>query len=172
MKRRRFLRSGLSSCLVLPLLAHTPFPQWKVYRQRHLFIAIDRTDAAAYDLSHALADLFERELPAAEAKVTRAVDAAGVASLISTAQLDVALLRRADAAAWAQGAAAFRAIEPVAIRTLAALGDHLLICRADFPDPHAAAIAQTLSHARLLSVAEEAAIEIPLHPGVLLSPQS
>jgi hypothetical protein len=140
MKRRHFLQAGL----VLPLMGHTPFPQWKVYRQRHLFIAIDRTDAAAYDLSHRLTDILDRELPAAESRVTRAINAVGVASLISTEQLDVALMRKTDATAWMQGAPAFAAIEPVSLKTLVDLGDYLLLCRADFPDRHAAALTQAL----------------------------
>lgn len=184
MKRRRLFQAGLS-CLwlpCLPLVGHTPFPQWKVYRQRHLFIAIDRTDATAYPLSHTLTEILDRDLPEAEAKVTRAINAAGVASLMSTGQLDVALLRKADAVAWMQGEEAFQAIEPVSLRTLVDLGDYLLLCRDDFPDRHASVIAHALTHAlRAYSTAnsapqtatqETAAVEpiqillIPLHPGV------
>ena len=152
MKRRRFLQTGVESWLFLPwlfppLMGHTPFPQWKVYRQRHLFIAVDRTDATAHDLGHVLTEILDRDLPEAEAKVTRAVNAVGVASLMSTEQLDVALMRKTDAVAWVQGAAAFQAIEPVSLRTLVDLGDYLLLCRADFPDRHAAVLAHTLTHA-------------------------
>lgn len=177
MKRRSLLQAGLQSWLFLPLIGHTPFPQWKVYRQRHLFIAIDRTDAAAYRLSHEIAAIFDRDLPEAEAKVTRAVDAAGVASLISTGQLDVALIRKAEAVAWMQGAEAFQAIEPVSLRALVDLGNYLLVCRSDFPDRHAAVIAHTLAHAltkhptapsptRVIADPVQAIEDIPLHPGV------
>jgi len=185
MKRRRFLQTGLQGCLCLPclpLVGHTPFPQWKVYRQRHLFIAIDRSDATAYPLSHTLTEILDRDLPEAEAKVTRAINAVGVASLMSTGQLDVALLRKADAMAWMQGEEAFQAVEPVSLKTLVDLGDYLLLCRDDFPDRHAAVIAHTLTHvlidptensATQTVTQKTAAVEpiqilelIPLHPGV------
>ncbi|HEY9737812.1 MAG TPA: hypothetical protein V6D06_16080 [Trichocoleus sp.] len=183
MKRRTLMQTGLRSWLLLPLLGHTPFPQWKVYRQRHLFIAIDRSDTAAADLAHTLVDILDRDLPEAEAKVTRAIDAAGIASLLSTEQLDVALMRKPDAVAWVQGAAAFQAIEPVSLRTLANLGDYLLLCRANFPNHHASVIAHTLAHAAVAHSVEPPSIEaevqegaiaiaasdlIPLHPGVFL----
>lgn len=183
MKRRTLIQSGLRSWLLLPLVGHTPFPQWKVYRQRHMFIAIDRSDAAAADLGHALVDILDRDLPEAEAKITRAINAVGIASLLSTEQLDVALMRKPDAVAWAQGTAAFQAIEPVSLRTLVDLGDYLLLCRANFPDHHAAVISHALAHAGLArstalpstqAAPQEDAITatiatsdlIPLHPGV------
>jgi len=173
MKRRRFLQTGVESWLFLPwlfppLMGHTPFPQWKVYRQRHLFIAVDRTDATAYSLSHVLTEILDRDLPAAEAKVTRAVNAVGVASLMSTAQLDVALMRKIDAVAWMQNAAAFQAIEPVSLRTLVDLGDYLLLCRADFPDRHAAVIAHTLNQAIAAhSTAQDSAQSAAQAPGAV-----
>jgi TRAP-type uncharacterized transport system substrate-binding protein len=195
MRRRRLLQTGLQSCLLpwlMPLMGHTPFPQWKVYRQRHLFIAIDRTDTTAYTLSHRLTEIFDRDLPEAEAKVTRAINAVGVASLMSTAQLDVALMQKTDAVAWSQGAAAFQAIAPVSLRTLVDLGDYLLICRDDFPNRHASVIAHTLTHALTENATAHAlmhtaahtaqqtagvdpiqAIEIiPFHPGVPLNSQT
>lgn len=159
MNRRQLLQTGLQFGLFLPalgwaqplasqsLLAHTPFPQWKIYRQRHLFIAIDRSDPIAQDLGHSLVEILDRDLPEAEAKVTRAGNSVGIASLLSTEQLDVGLMRKADAVAWMQGAPEFDAIEPVALKKLVDLGDYLLLCRTDFPDRHAALIAHTLTHA-------------------------
>lgn len=192
MRRRRLLQTGLESWLFLPwlflpLVGHTPFPQWKIYRQRHLFIAIDRTDATAYSLSHILTEILDRDLPTAQAKVTRAVNAAGIASLMSTEQLDLALMRKTDAVAWMQGAEAFHTIEPVSLRTLVDLGEYLLLCRANFPDHHASVIAHTLTHALTkrptghtpihpaaedpVAVAvhlNQATEVIPFHPGVAL----
>ncbi|MBD0270137.1 MAG: hypothetical protein ICV77_17810 [Cyanobacteria bacterium Co-bin8] len=185
MKRRTLIQTGLRSWLLLPLLGHTPFPQWKVYRQRHLFIAIDRSDADAADLGHTLVDILDRDLPEAEAKVTRAINAAGIASLLSTEQLDVALMRKPDAVAWVEGAEVFQAVEPVSLRTLVDLGDYVLLCRKNFPDHHASVIAHTLAHAGVTHPAEPPSTQaaagedaiatpiaatdlIPLHPGVFL----
>ena len=44
----------MGAIALLPL-AHTPFPQWKVYRKLHLFIVVNREDAAAYDWGQAIA---------------------------------------------------------------------------------------------------------------------
>ncbi|WP_088892937.1 hypothetical protein [Leptolyngbya ohadii] len=204
MKRRKLLQTGLPSFLLVPFLgssigsstgqlgqpivAHTPFPQWKVYRQRHLFIAIDRSDLAANELSRTLVEILDRDLPEAEAKVTRAVNSVGIASLLSTEQLDVGLMRTADAVAWMQGAPEFESIEPAALRTLVDLGDYLLLCREDFPDRHASLVAHALTHGiadhptekpfpqaavtseavTFKAVTSEAIETIPFHAGVSL----
>ena len=163
MKRRALIRQGWA---LLPLFSHTPYPQWKVYRQRHLFIVINKADAESDELGHAVAQILTTDLPASRAMITRAPNAARIASLISTKQLDVALLTQAEVAWLAKSL-----IEPVELRTLAKLGNHLLICRDDFPARHAYLIAQTLWQHRELAIAENLAEwqgELPpWHSGVI-----
>jgi hypothetical protein len=86
-----------------PAAGHTPFPQWKVYRKLHLFIVVNRQDPVACELGDAIALTLATELPESRALVTHARDALRLASLISTQQLDVALVHHSELAAWRQG---------------------------------------------------------------------
>ena len=49
--------------------AHTPYSQWKVYRQRHLLIGASREDAPTYPLAKSITAVLNENLPAARATV-------------------------------------------------------------------------------------------------------
>lgn len=142
MKRRDCLR-GMGAIALLPL-AHTPFPQWKVYRKRYLFIVVNRDDAVAYGLGQAIAHTLADEIPESRAKVTRAHDALRLASLISTQQLDVALLSRAELKAWQDHQYPYDQLQPIGLKDLFEVDDYVLISRDDFREEHAVWIRQTL----------------------------
>ena len=152
MKRRDFCSGGMRAIALWPVLGHTPFPQWKVYRQVHLFIVVNREDERACDLGRAIATTLATELPASRAMVTRARDALRLASLISTHQLDLALLKRSELTAWQQGASPFNQVEPVPLKSLFEVGDYVLFSREDFRAEHAALVIKTLqTHPEALS---------------------
>ena len=170
MRRRRFLRAALVGVAGLVCSGHTPFQQWTVYRQRHLLILTDRSDPPSYPLGKRVAALLAAHLPASRARVTRAPHTERIASLISSKQLDVALMSPSDAVALAAGLPPFKAYGPVALRTLVAVDRYLLVCREDFPARHAYVVTRTLDLHRdeLPEVAAAAAPQsaaIPLHPG-------
>ncbi|MEM8604041.1 MAG: hypothetical protein AAGF24_09420 [Cyanobacteria bacterium P01_H01_bin.121] len=144
MKRRDFYQGGLAAIAVWPALGHTPFPQWKVYRQVHLFVVVDREDATAYDLGQAIATTLATELPESRALLTRARDRLRLASLISTHQLDLALIQRSDFMAWQQGEPPFNQLESVPLQILFERGDYVLVSREDLRTDHAALVSQTL----------------------------
>lgn len=153
MNRRDFLQGGMGAIAFLPMLAHTPFPQWKVYRKLHLFIVVNREDQMACELGRQIALTLAAELPASRAMVTRARDALRLASLISTHQLDVALLHRSELQAWQYHHSPYNLLEPVALQTLFELGDYSLISRDDFLPDHAALVSQTLqTHGDLMPI--------------------
>ncbi|MEM9768710.1 MAG: hypothetical protein AAF892_12630 [Cyanobacteria bacterium P01_D01_bin.71] len=144
MNRRNFL-SGVPAAIALwPLVGHTPFPQWKVYRQVHLFIVVSREDSTAYELGQAITTTLATELPESQAMLTRARDCLRLASLISTHQLDLALLHRSELTTWQQGEPPFNQVEAVPLQTLFEIGEYVLISRADFRAEHAALVSQTL----------------------------
>ena len=145
MKRRRFLQTALVGLAGLVCSGHTPFQQWTVYRQRHLLILTDRSDPPSYPLGKRVAAVLATHLPLSRARVTRAPHTERIASLISSKQLDVALMSPSDAAALAAGLPPFKAYGPVALRTLLTVGGYLLVCREDFPDRHAYIVTQTLN---------------------------
>jgi TRAP-type uncharacterized transport system substrate-binding protein len=175
MKRRALLKSVLAGAALLLAPGHTPYRQWVVYRQRHLLILTSRGDGPSYALGQNLAEVLAARLPASQARVVRAPHTARIASLISTKQMDVALMARGDAAALMTGREPFADYGPVPLRAIAGLGDYLLICRDDFPPRHAYLVAETLSAHRdeLAATLSPGQGEgnpdamVPTHPGAL-----
>lgn len=180
MHHRRSVRSRRSALLCIAALAavtvasgHTPYRQWKVYRQRRLLILTSRGNGS-FELGKHVARLLANELPLSQAQASRARDALRIASLITTGQMDVALMTRTDAARLLRREPPFEAYQPVALRALVGLDGFLLVCRDDFPDHHAYLVAQALSVEReLLPVAlapapgtlDEPDPVVPTHPG-------
>jgi TRAP-type uncharacterized transport system substrate-binding protein len=150
---RRLLRRGLFR-VTLALTAavaasgHAPYGQWNVYRKRNLLILTSRSDAPSFPLGERVAKVLAASLPESHARVSRAPNTDRVASLISTAQMDVAVLSQTDAALFLAGRAPFADYGPVPLRAIVALGDYLLVCREDFPPLHAYLLAETLMEHR------------------------
>lgn len=145
MNRRSLLKLGIAAAAFMAGGGHTPYQQWAVYRLKHLLIGTAKADPPSYDLGKRVAALLAEKLPESKARVTRGPDARRLASLIATGQIEVIMLRRAEAAALAAGRGDFSAYGPVALRGLFALGDHILVSRNDFPDRHAYLVAGTLT---------------------------
>jgi hypothetical protein len=145
MNRRNFLKGGMGAVALVPVVGHTPFPQWKVYRKLHLFIVVNRQDPVACELGDDIALTLATELPESRALVTHARDGLRLASLISTQQLDVALVHRSELEAWQQGDSPYDQLEPVGLREIFSRNDYVLISREDFLPEHAAMVSQTLA---------------------------
>lgn len=148
-----------------PLLAHTPYKQWVVYRKKHLLIATDRSTEGSYELGKTLAATLKDRLPDSRARVARAPDSRRIASLLATSQFDVALLTRGEAVALTRGEMPFEGYGPVDLRTLYSSGRFVLISRADFPPEHAYLVTEALMES--FGVDQELAIDtgVPIHPG-------
>ena len=154
---------------------HTPYRQWVVFRETHLFVVTGRTDGTAYELGKRVAEVLATHLPESRARVTRAPNMERIGSLISTKQFDVALLSRHYAVTMLQGLPPFNEYGPVPLRIIFELGDYLLVCHDDFPERHAYLMAKTLSsnRAELPSAnmgkpqtAAKKTAAVPIHPGV------
>ena len=160
---------GLVAGAWLTTAAHTPYRQWQVYRRRHLLIGTSKADAPTYPLGQRIAELLATELPESSARVTRGPDPWRLASLLTTGQLEVALLSGADVAALRDGRAPFEAFGPTALNALFAFGDYFLVCRPDFPGHHACLVVETLSeHADAIAGAapvDAAVSPVAIHPG-------
>lgn len=167
----RLARRSVCRCAFLfvawfSVCGHTPYGQWGVYRRRHLLILTSKRDIPSFALGERVAGLLAAQLPASKARVARAPDEQRIASLISSAQLDVALMRPAAARALRAGAAPFADYGPVALRALVSLDDFVMVCRSDMPERHAYAIAETLmtGGGDELKVSEPRG-ELPVHAG-------
>lgn len=174
LSRRRVVGLGLAAGAWLLLGGHVPYGQWGVYRKRYLLILTDREDPPSFELGGRIAAVLAKRLPESRARVSRAPHRERIASLISSKQMDVALMRRDDAAALRLGAPPFADYGPVPLHAIAGIGEYLLVCRDDFPARHAWLVADALSRGRgalpaVLSPAPAAAgwsdARVPLHPG-------
>lgn len=163
--RRRAARGLLAAAATVPLAGHTPYRQWVVYRQRHLLIGCHREDPEGYALAKALEFELWSHLPDSSARVARAPHAERLASLLATAQLEVALLDTATALAMRAGEGPFAAYGALDLVVLARLENRLLLARADFPARHAWLVAEALAESPLVLAPAES--PLAWHPGAL-----
>ena len=98
-------------------------------------------------------------------RVARAPNSTRIASLLATGQFDVALLPSLQAVALEQGRPPFASYEAMALRSLFASGDFLLVCRPDFPEEHAYLVTSILVHNSDQKIDSTFEFLIPLHPG-------
>ena len=145
MRRRRIIRLGAAGMAWFALTGHTPYRQWKVYRQKHLLIGSCKTDPPSYMLAEQIAETLVRSLPESSARASRAPDQRRIASLLASNQWQVSVLGRGEAADLASGRGLFETVGAVPLHSLFAMGEHLLVCRPDFPDRHAWLVAATLT---------------------------
>ena len=164
---RRALTLGLLGAgLAHPSLAHTPYGQWVVYRQKHLLVGCHKRDPAGYALAKAIVAELAAHLPDAKARVARAPAASRLASLIATEQLDVAVLEAASAAAMASGGDGFASTGRIELTTLVPLeGRRVLVAHARFPERHGRLVADALSD--MSDPGDPLATTLPMHPGAL-----
>jgi hypothetical protein len=169
MSRRRFLRLGVAGTAWFALTGHTPYRQWKVYRQKHLLIGSCRTDPPSYPLAQRVAETLVRWLPESKARASRAPDQRRIASLLASNQWQVSVLSRGDAADLAAGRGRFEPVGSLPLHSMFAMGGHLLVCRVDFPVRHAWLVAATLTE-NAAAIPGGHPVEtglgtIPVHPG-------
>ncbi len=175
MRRRAFLgKLGgglLGGGALLLTSGHTPYGQWVVYRKRTLLIGSCRSDPPTFELGERIAAILAEFLPKSRARLSRAPNYERLASLLGTAQLNVAVLARDRAKAMSRGRAPFEAFDPVALRLLFDMGDYVLACRADFPKRHAFLVSRTLDEeaTSIGRAIPEGSVgdSVPPHPGTL-----
>ena len=95
--------------------------------------------------------------------------------LLASRQLDVAVMRETDASAALAGKAPYADTGGVPLRTLAALGEHLFVCREEVPNGSAYLLTEALANGwadidpKLVHKAPGprpgAKLAVPLHPG-------
>lgn len=147
---RRALLASAGATLAAPAIAHTPYGQWVVYRQKHLLIGSHRGDLHTYDLAKAVVAGLHEQLPEAQARVARGPRPQRIASLMGTGQLYVAVLSLDEARRMAEALPPFEGYRPTPTQALADLGDgYLLLAAPEFPDDHAELVTSAIDHAGL-----------------------
>ncbi len=145
MHRRQFVRLLGVAGAACGVMGHSPYRQWQAYRKSRLIIVASAADDGAYRAGEAVAALLARELPQSRAMVARAADAVEIVKLLASEQLEVGLLSAGEAHDAAEGRGRFVREGPLALRTLAAVGDYRLVARGDFPDARAEPITRALA---------------------------
>jgi hypothetical protein len=167
LSRRSTLRLVFIGGVSLLASGHAPYGQWGIYRKRFLLILTARDDPTSHELGTRIAALLAAHLPESGARVSRAPHKERIASLLSSKQMDVAVMHWNDAANLRAGALPFSHYGPVPLQAIVAMGDHQLVCRDDFPARHAWLLAEALSKDQQ-SVGprgDGAVAGVPLHPG-------
>jgi hypothetical protein len=172
LSRRSTLRLALLGAMSLLAGGHAPYGQWGVYRKRYLLILTTRADPTSFELGRRIAAVLAEQLPESRARVSRAPHKERIARLISSKQMDVALMHRNDAADLRVGASPFADYGRVPLHTIVALGDYRLVCRHDFSARHAWLIADALSKHHHHSFGDSIRVSgeapdarVPLHSG-------
>ncbi len=168
--RRRILQGGVAAMAAWLCQAHAPYKQWVVYRQTHLMILATKTDAPSFPLSKKVANLLAIALPESRARVALAPDLSRAASLLSTRQIELAVVSTADAARLLAGGKTDQSLPSVPISLLFALGHHHLVCHEAFRPIHAYTVVETLDghRARLAEArqpADPAGVALDIHAG-------
>jgi hypothetical protein len=167
--RRDFLFS-LVGLAAGPALAHSPYRQWKVLRERFLLVHSTRTDSAGDQIAEDLVVVLQAVLPEANAMVGRSPDEPRLAALLTSRQAVLAIMLGADAQDLFLGRGAFAGQDGRGLRRLLAIGSHVLATIDTFPHRHAWLVSAALTeNAGELAVrvprADESAV--PVHPGAL-----
>lgn len=176
-QRRLWLRLLCAGTAVWLLGGHSPYRQWDVYRKSRLVLLASAADDSAVRLAQALAAIFARRLPESRATYARARDTNDLVRLIASQQLDVAVMREADAYAAFSGVAPFADNGRVPLRTLGVLGEHLFVCLENVPPTAAYLLVESLAEywrdidpplvLKASGPKPSKALRVPLHAGAL-----
>jgi hypothetical protein len=145
--RRGWLIGAAALAVAPAAVAHTPYRQWVVYRQRHLLIGCHKGDPDAYARAKAMEAWLAEALPDARARTARAPHPGRLASLFATDQLHLGLLRAAEAVAMRAGREPFAPYGAVPLEAVAAVGEHLLCTVPSFAGDHVGLLLDALADA-------------------------
>ena len=149
MNKRKLLISLLLSPLFVighKSVAHTPYRQWKVMRQRYLLVHSHKTDLRTDVLADRIVESLATMLPKAKARVARARNAQRVGSLITTGQAMLAVLSLTDAINLYRGTSQFKGLNTGTVRALVRNKEFVLVASAEFPVEHAWLVTSALMH--------------------------
>ena len=124
MNRRGLLMLSLGASASL-LMGHTPYRQWQVYRKNRLIFVASEADDVSLRLGASTEQALAARLPQSKAMMATTATAVDVVSLLTSSQLDVALLTSDDAYEAVKGSGKFEG-RAVPLRTLAVLESSVL----------------------------------------------
>lgn len=171
LKRRLFLFSTAAIALwANPLIAHSPWGQYQVYRQKHLLILSSRDDDISYPFSKELVSCLDQVLPIAKARPARAINLARAFDLLRTDQFQFALFNRTNIDKMRTASDDFSGKRPVELSTMIGFGDMQFVVRKDFPADLVATVTHNIIKCRKnfsipMNVTKQALKDPHLHQG-------
>jgi hypothetical protein len=145
MKRRSLLGAALAVGSATLLTGHLPYRQWSSLMAKHWLIVAARDDAEASRLADAASSLLAARVPQSQAMAVEADSERDVVQLLRTHQLELAIVSIDAGNDALAGSGAYGRDGPVALRTVAPFGPHLLVALEDYPTDKAARIAAALA---------------------------
>lgn len=140
MNRRSFISSGFAISAWALLSGHSPYRKFQIYRKTRLIVMAAKDDTRAGVIADGLAAFFATYWKDSKSTSGRARTAPELVRLLSTNQLEVAVLSRVDAVSARTGQDRFAKQGPAALCALAVLKDHVLVTREDLLKPVATKI--------------------------------
>jgi hypothetical protein len=175
LNRRSWLCAAGAGASWLALCGHSPYRQWDVYRRTRLILLSTAADPQSVQLGSVLAKLYLQRLPESRATMARARDGNDLVRLLASRQLDIAVMRGPDAHAALTGKAPFSDTGGVRLRALAALGEHLFVCREEVPNGSVYMLVEALAEGwgdidpalvhKAPGPRPASNLAVPLHPG-------
>lgn len=169
MRRRAFL--GAMAAFLYPAIsmAHSPWGQYAVYRQKHLLVLSTRDDVETHPYSKLLVEAINKTAPEASARPARAINLERAHALLRTDQFQFALLSATNVEGMRFATGPFAGMPTVDLRTIYRFKDLVFVVRADFPKNLVAIVTEAvLSNLGSLpgaSPPEELLKQSNLHPG-------
>lgn len=141
-------------------------------RQRFLLVHSSRTDPVSDEMADQIVVIFDRVLPLANAMVARAPDEQRIASLITTGQAMLAVMRQDQAIDLYRQQGGFQDYQGGILRSLVSIDDHILVTSEHFPRHHAwlvtSALAENDAELDVRVVTESTGSDaVPPHEGAL-----
>jgi hypothetical protein len=145
MKRRSLLQAALAMASAALLSGHSPPRNWNALRATHWLIGAARDDAEASRLADAASALLAARIPQSQAMHVEAENDRGIVQLLRTRQLELAIMSIDAANDALSGSAGPVRESPIALRTVAPFGPHLLVALEDYSTDKATRIAAALA---------------------------
>ncbi|MGA0088919.1 MAG: hypothetical protein ACO3XI_17855 [bacterium] len=140
LSRKLLILILLALCPILAL-AHSPWGQYQVYRQKHLLVLSTRDDLQSYPYSKKLVEALNKSVPESKARPARAINLERAYNLLRTNQFQFALLSKANIEMMRNASDQFQGKNKVDLKTIYEFGDLEFVVQPDFPEDLVAVVA-------------------------------
>ena len=123
------------------ILAHSPWGQFQVYRQKHLLVLSTRDDLPSYPYSKKLVNALNKSVPEAKARPARAINLERAYNLLRTNQFQFALLSKVNIEMMRSASDQFEGKDKIDLKTIYEFGDLEFVVQPDFPEDLVAVVA-------------------------------